>query len=287
MKNPKPMLMIAFFYKSGANMGQLMRHSTERLRTEETSGGRILNVISTLATCNLAFHGTSERLEHSNKGNFLLIIELLSKMTVLQELLRHPCGAFLSLNLDKTQYVSKADQLSEVYRYIKIEKDVENLERFALKKCSDQGYDGAAMRGVYNAHNLNLVLQDAVKENREINQFLKPLKVCIAFLAIVLFGQKELKTMYQSGCPKVTLKTLNPTCWAGRFVDAESVFKHRFCDGVKCLSHLTLTSKKRKTRMKAWYLIIQYEVLKSLNIVSKSLPSETVDLLSAHGECYA
>lgn len=55
---------------------------------------RILNVTLTLATCNLAFRGTNEKFEHNNKGNFLSIIELLSKYDpILHELLLHPQGS--------------------------------------------------------------------------------------------------------------------------------------------------------------------------------------------------
>ena len=344
---------------------------------------RILNVTLTLATCNLAFRGTSERLEHSNKGNFLSIIELLSKYDpVLQELLKRPHGAvkylspqiqneligllssqvkdeitcelqnalFFSVILDTTQDVSKADQLSEVYRYVKIENDetgkpvavelkicevffsfrevkdqsaqglakeiINSLEEKGLdvRKCRGQGYDGAAvMTGVYHgvqqrikekapyvyivhcaAHNLNLVLSDAVEGNGDICQFFETVQNVYCFFGHSIVRWEKLKTMYQSGSSKVTLKTLNPTRWAGRF-DAVSALKHRFCDVVKCLSRLILTSKKKKERDEAMQikkklesfnfvllLVIQCEVLEALNIVSKSLQSETVDLLSAY-----
>lgn len=54
---------------------------------------RILNVTLTLATCNLAFRGSCEKMEFSNKGNFLSIIQLLSKYDpVLEELLQRPGG---------------------------------------------------------------------------------------------------------------------------------------------------------------------------------------------------
>lgn len=60
---------------------------------------RILNVTLTLATCNLAFRGSSEKLECNNKGNFLSIVQLLSKYDpVLQKLLQRPKGAITYLS---------------------------------------------------------------------------------------------------------------------------------------------------------------------------------------------
>ncbi|KAJ8880358.1 hypothetical protein PR048_016827 [Dryococelus australis] len=91
MKNPKAMLVLALRMNSRANMGQMMTQSTEHLGKKDTSGRRILNVTFTLYTCNLTFRETRE---YRNKGNFLSIIELLSKYDpVLQELLLHLCCA--------------------------------------------------------------------------------------------------------------------------------------------------------------------------------------------------
>jgi len=114
---------------------------------------RFLDVTLMLATCNLAFRGRSDKLVDSNKGNFLSVIELLAKYDpVLKNLLEmpdrsvtylSPCiqnelisllanqvhdsivsdlqkALFFSVIMDTTQDSSKIDQLSEVFRYVKI-----------------------------------------------------------------------------------------------------------------------------------------------------------------------
>ena len=106
-----------------------------------------------LAKCNLPFCGSSEELSKDNKGNFLFIIQLLAKYdTVLGKLLQLSKGSpkylsfliqnelisvpaeevlrdikselqkapFFAIILDTTQDVSEKKQLSEVFRYVKI-----------------------------------------------------------------------------------------------------------------------------------------------------------------------
>ncbi|KAK1884134.1 Zinc finger MYM-type protein 1 [Dissostichus eleginoides] len=211
---------------------------------------RIVNVTITLATCNLAFRGHREILGQPNSGNFLSMIELLACYDpVLKELVQRPQGSvkylspavqneiiyiiakrvqcdiqveinnapFFSVIMDTTQDISKRDQISQVYRYVTIQRDendnakdilineaflgfVETVDTsarelqkkildgiesngFDLSKCRGQGYSGAAnMSGVYSgvqarimemeplakyvhyaAHNLNLTLNDSVK----------------------------------------------------------------------------------------------------------------------------
>ena len=107
-----------------------------------------------LAKCNLPFRGSSKELSKDNKGNFLFIIELLAKYDiVLDKLLQLPKGSskylspliqnelilvlveevlrdikselqsapFLPLFLIPLKIDSKKDQLSEVFRYVKID----------------------------------------------------------------------------------------------------------------------------------------------------------------------
>ena len=179
---------------------------------------RIVNVTLTLASCNLAFRGHREAIGKANSGNFLSIIELLARYDpVLKELISRPEGSvkylshaiqdeiiyilsqrvksnivgeinaspFYSVIMDTTQDVAKRDHLSQVFRYIKIDRnemdvatDVRVIEAFIgfqqtvsssasdleeriigcidgngldLSRCRGQGYDGAAnMSGVYS-----------------------------------------------------------------------------------------------------------------------------------------
>ena len=100
-----------------------------------------------LAKCNLLFRGSSEKLSKDSKENFLFILQLLPKYdTVLDKVLQPPKGSpkyltpltqnelisipakevlqsapFFAIILDTTQDVSKKDQLSEVFPYVKID----------------------------------------------------------------------------------------------------------------------------------------------------------------------
>ncbi|XP_046686683.1 zinc finger MYM-type protein 1-like [Homalodisca vitripennis] len=174
---------------------------------------RVLDVSLMLATCNLPFRGDSWHITDRNKGNFLSLIELLSKYdTILEDLITRPSGTvnylsptiqneiislmasevlsgikeellsapFFSIIYDTTQDVSKVDQLSEVFRYVKIDHDqlgkpcelricvkrlhavtdqtASGLEDVIIKsisekglditKCRGQGYDGASVMSV-------------------------------------------------------------------------------------------------------------------------------------------
>ena len=114
---------------------------------------KLANVTLMLAKCNLRFGGFSEDLLKDNKGKFLSIIQLLAKYdTVLNKLLQLSKGSpkyfsplvqnelisvlakevlhdikkelqsvrFFAIILDTTHDVSRKDQLSEVFRYVKI-----------------------------------------------------------------------------------------------------------------------------------------------------------------------
>lgn len=182
---------------------------------------RIIDVIIMLATCDLPFRGHREGsvgTVSTNKGNFIHILELLAKYDPLLEshlknntnrdkylspkiqneiihiisteikrkiLNEIKDALFFTIICDTTQDISKIDQLSQIVRYVLIEKDENNqpvsvsiketfvgffevtdqtskgleskivtiLEEMGLNlaKCRGQGYDGASnMSGVYN-----------------------------------------------------------------------------------------------------------------------------------------
>ena len=70
---------------------------------------------------------------------------------------------------------------------------------------------------------------------------------------------------------------------------------HRFCDVMKCLTHIIPTSTKGKERDEAMamkkqienfgfvcMLVVQCKILQIVNIPSKAMQSKTIDLISAH-----
>ena len=179
---------------------------------------RVINVTLTLATSNMPFRGHRETIGKANSGNFLSIIELIAKYDpVLQDLISRPARSckylspaiqneligilgqsvkndilddirtapFFSVIMDTTQDIAKIDQMSQVYRYVTVERDAHGVasdvkinESFIgfrevtdssaaelagditdsiesnglqLSKCRGQGYDGAAnMSGIYS-----------------------------------------------------------------------------------------------------------------------------------------
>ena len=61
---------------------------------------------------------------------------------------------------------------------------------------------------------------------------------------------QKLQNVYDYYCSNPTLKALNPTWWSGRY-DAVYALKERFCDVMKCLTHIILTSTKPKEKDEA------------------------------------
>ena len=68
--------------------------------------------------------------------------------------------------------------------------------------------------------------------------------------------------MLQNGhdryCSNSTLKALNPTGWSGGY-DAVYALKERFCDVMKCLTHIILISTKPEERDEAMAIKKQIE----------------------------
>ena len=129
---------------------------------------RIVNVTLTLASCNLAFRGHREKIGKPHSGNFLAVVELLSKydpvlaklidknkqikinylspdiqnelislltMHVRRKIIENiKANRFYSIILDTTQDISKCDQLSITLRYVSMIHDADGLTT-NLKIC--------------------------------------------------------------------------------------------------------------------------------------------------------
>ncbi|XP_068233478.1 uncharacterized protein [Palaemon carinicauda] len=152
---------------------------------------RLLNVTLTLAMCNLPFRGHKEGTQAEDEG------------------------PLYSIMLDTTKDISKIDQMCEIYRYCSIEYDDNgNSKALQINECRGQGYDGASnMKGIYkgvqkkiidvepsvvyvhcNAHNLNLVIKDAVKDVTEMAQFYDIVQRVCVFWIEPEFEKKRLRT---------------------------------------------------------------------------------------------
>ena len=105
---------------------------------------------------------------------------------------------------------------------------------------------------------------------------------------------QKLQNVHNRYCSNLTLKALNPTRWSGRY-DAVYALKERFCDVIKCLTHIILTSTKPKERDKAMaikkqienfdfvcMLVVQCKILQIINIPSKAMQCETIDVICSY-----
>ena len=105
---------------------------------------------------------------------------------------------------------------------------------------------------------------------------------------------QKLQNVYDRSRSNLTLKALNLTRWFGRN-DAVHALKERFCDVMKCLTHIILTSTKPKGRdevmaikkqIENFYfvcmLVVHCKILQIVNIPLKAMQCKTIDLISAH-----
>ncbi|XP_072943498.1 zinc finger MYM-type protein 1-like [Epargyreus clarus] len=177
-----------------------------------------------------------------------------------------------------------------------------------FKKCVGQGYDGASvMSGAYNgvqkrikdiqpnaeyvhcaSHNLNLVINDAVRGSIEIQKFFAIMQDLFNF-----FGNSikrwDLLSKF-TGESEITLKKLNPTRWSSR-INSITAVKLRFFDIIKALSEITLKSSSKDERSEAEVIkskMLNFEfvflcefmhsVLNRINYVSKILQKRDIVL---------
>lgn len=84
-------------------------------------------------------------------------------------------------------------------------------------------------------------MQYRVIERSEIEGFFETVQSVHEFFGHSISRWGQLQSFYEGNA--LTLKTLNPTRFSGRY-DAIYVFKKRFCDILKSLSQIILKTKK-------------------------------------------
>jgi len=190
----------------------------------------------------------------------------------------------------------------------------EFIKRIGLDfgKLCGQAYDGASvMSGAYNgvqaiiksasktpvpyihcsAHNLNLVINDAVSSIVDNNNFFGVLQSIYVFFGSSINRSRDLQCLAKQD--SLSLKKLCVTRWSSR-IDAVRSIRDRYIDILKRLHSISLTSKERKERDEANALIKNMEkiefivclvfwerLLGSVNSASKELQSENMDLSTA------
>ena len=98
---------------------------------------------------------------------------------------------------------------------------------------------------------------EAVTETR---QFYDTIELVYNFFRHSIVRWQKLQNVHDRSCSNSTLKALNPTRWSGRY-DAVYALKERFCDIMKCLTHIILINTKLKKRDEAMAIKKQIENL--------------------------
>ena len=180
-----------------------------------------------------------------------------------------------------------------------------------LNKCRGQCYDGAAtMSGVYNgvqkrildqqpnafyvhcaAHNLNLIINDAVRGVEDISKFFDTVQSIYTFFGYSIRQWNLLADISSESV--VTLKKLNPVRWSSR-VRSLLALKHRYADVLKACVKIALESKNRDELLQATalkkklesfefvvILVMMSYILNVIDLPSKLLQGTDMDISKA------
>jgi hypothetical protein len=141
------------------------------------------------------------------------------------------------------------------------------------------------------AHNLNLVVNDAVCGVKETSVFCSTLQELYIFFGHSIRRWDILSSI--TGESDVTVKKLNPTRWAGRLASVMGV-KLRYTDVMKALSQIVLLNANKDEREESARLkksleryefvllvVIMSRVLSEINIASQYLQRKDADLQKA------
>ena len=88
-----------------------------------------------------------------------------------------------------------------------------------------------------------------MKAVTETHQFYDTFESVYNFFGDSIVRWQKLQNVHDRYCSNPTLKALNQTRWFDRY-NAVHALKERFCDVMKCLTHIILTSTKPKKEMK-------------------------------------
>lgn len=179
-----------------------------------------------------------------------------------------------------------------------------------VEKLRGQGYDGAAnMSGIYNgvqaeilkvspnayyvhcaAHNLNLVLNDSVKNVVEIRNFYDLVESVYVFFGHSIKRWALLQSITNA---KITIKKLTPTRWSSRH-DALEALRFRYVDILKTLAKIMLTSTNKAEVNEAkslrnhlekfetvFLVVFQNKILKNIDALSKLLQKKEQNIEAA------
>ncbi|XP_022168799.1 zinc finger MYM-type protein 1-like [Myzus persicae] len=138
------------------------------------------------------------------------------------------------------------------------------------------------------SHNLNLVVNDSVKNIVEIRQFFEMLETLYTFFGNSILRWSMLKK--ESSDISRSLKRLCPTRWSSR-IDCLISLNHMYPDVMKVLNNITLTGRNKDEQNEASTLkkyfqryetiiliLVMYKILSKINLASKILQSPGADI---------
>ncbi|KAL4125996.1 hypothetical protein QTP88_010228 [Uroleucon formosanum] len=138
------------------------------------------------------------------------------------------------------------------------------------------------------SHNLNLVVNDSVKNIAEIRQFFEMLETLYTFFGNSILRWSMLKK--ESSDISRSLKRLCPTRWSSR-IDYLISLNHMNPDVMKVLNNITLTGRNKDEQddastLKKYFesyetiilIIVMYKILSKINLASKILQSPGADI---------
>ncbi|XP_065658165.1 zinc finger MYM-type protein 1-like [Hydra vulgaris] len=223
-----------------------------------------------MASQNIAFRGSSDKLYEENNRNFLKMVELLAEFEPIMEY-----GISCLQSRGKSKQNSLLKQKYPRRNCHGLEQKIVaslNENKLPLKDMRGQAYDnGANMRGknkglqkkILNrnqralfvsctAHSLNLVVVDSVKVGLEIMIFFGIIQSLYNFFS----GSTKSWSILESKCPSLTVKSLSDTRWESHIRAVKAIKKNvqkiyealhevakRDCNGTTKLSAESIAAK--------------------------------------------
>ncbi|XP_065658996.1 zinc finger MYM-type protein 1-like [Hydra vulgaris] len=274
---------------------------------------RIISVIKFLASHNLAFQGHTDKLFSKGNGNFLGLIEMISEFDpILQEHLRKIKSH--KLFAVEEHFIGFVD-VNRTTCEVLTETFLKHLTEAGLDilNCRGQSYDNeATMKGIHsgvqkrirdinpraffvpcNAHSLNLMVCDAAKSSSKAVSFFGLVQEVYNYFS----GFNIRWAILMKSVQTLTLKPLSDTRWESR-VESLKTLKYEYSKVYDALVEIANSSEydistkfqannlaKQMSKFKFMVsLIVSYDILFQVNLVSKIMQSPDYDLSTAQTE---